>query len=308
MPGKITNDDFVKRSSIIHKNFYNYIDEYKNSHTKIKIQCPIHGEFEQKPYSHLSGIGCPKCGFEKSSSKNRKNLDDFINKANLVHKNYYRYDNVDYKNNKENVIITCPKHGDFNQLPQHHLKGHGCPNCAPKKQNKSNDFFISQASNIHNNKYNYIDEYKGAHIPINIICPKHGSFSQTPNSHLKGRGCPDCQFRNSSIMEKKWLDILGIDKKYRNAFVKIDNKIYKFDAYIPETNTIYEFYGDFWHGNPNKYKDGEYNLKNKSSFSDLYKKTIDRENFLKSKGYKIISIWEDEFVKNNKQIINQKYK
>ena len=84
MPGKITNDDFVKRSSIIHKNFYNYIDEYKNSHTKIKIQCPIHGEFEQKPYSHLSGIGCPKCGFEKSSSKNRKNLDDFINKAIII--------------------------------------------------------------------------------------------------------------------------------------------------------------------------------------------------------------------------------
>lgn len=301
MAKKLTNNDFIERSNNLHKNFYKYIDEYKNAQTKIKIICPKHGEFYQKPYSHLQGIGCPKCGFEKSSSQSRKKIELFINHSNKIHNNYYNYNKVLYKNNKENIIITCPKHGDFNQIPQHHLNGHGCPICAPKKENKSNDVFITQSSKIHDNKYHYNDSYKGAHIPINIVCPIHGTFSQTPNSHLKGRGCPDCQWGNSSKMEKNWLDILNIDKIYRNVFIKIDGRIYKFDAYIPETNTIYEFYGDFWHGNPRKYTDGEYNLKNKISFSDLYKRTIDREEFLKSKGYKIISIWEDEFIKNNKQ-------
>ena len=52
MGKKLTNDDFIKRSNIIHKNFYEYVDEYKNAHSKIKIKCPIHGEFIQTAYSH----------------------------------------------------------------------------------------------------------------------------------------------------------------------------------------------------------------------------------------------------------------
>ena len=43
MARKLTNDDFIKRSNTLHNNFYDYIEEYKNSHIKIKIFCPIHG-------------------------------------------------------------------------------------------------------------------------------------------------------------------------------------------------------------------------------------------------------------------------
>lgn len=299
MGKKITNDEFIKRSNIIHRNFYEYMDEYKNARGKIKIMCPKHGEFEQMPYSHLQGIGCPKCGFDKTSSKNRKSGDMFIYQANKIHNNYYNYNNIEYQSHNKNITITCPKHGNFNQMPQHHLNGHGCPKCSPKKENKPNSIFISQASEVHNNKYNYIEDYKGAHVPITISCQIHGTFSQTPNSHLKGRGCPECQWNNSSKLEREWLDILKIDKKYRNAFIKIDGKLYKFDAYIPETNTIYEFYGDFWHGNPDRFKDG-LNSKSKVLFSDLYNNTIKRENFLKQKGFNLISIWEKEFINKTK--------
>lgn len=307
MASRLSNDEFVKRSKNIHNNFYDYLDEYKNAHTKVKINCPKHGIFQQKPYSHLNGIGCPKCGFDKSADKNRKNISDFINISNDVHNNKYNYNYLDYKNNKTPVKIECPIHGFFNQLPQHHINGSGCPNCAPKKDIKSNDNFIEQANNIHKNKYTY-ETYKGAHILLGINCPKHGRFEQTPNSHLKGRGCPKCQYKNSSILEKIWLDQIGIKEEYRDFRIKIEGVIYKFDAFTPYDNTIYEFYGDFWHGNPEKYKDGDYNLKNNMLFSDLYKKTIDREIFLLSKGYKIISIWENDFIKKNKQILNQKIK
>jgi hypothetical protein len=40
MGKKITNDEFIKRSNIIHRNFYEYMDEYKNARGKIKIMCP----------------------------------------------------------------------------------------------------------------------------------------------------------------------------------------------------------------------------------------------------------------------------
>lgn len=300
MASQLTNEEFIKRSNIVHENFYNYIDVYKSSHSKIKIECPIHGIFEQKAYSHLQGIGCKKCGFDRSSSIRKKDLSDFINESNKVHNNYYSYDKVIYEGNKKSVIITCPKHGDFTQIPQSHTRGVGCRKCAPKKEIKSDELFKIQASKVHKDKYEYIEKYRGAHIPISIVCPYHGSFFQSPNSHLKGRGCPDCQWKNSSKMEKQWLDTLNIDKKYRNFSIKINSKVYKFDAYIPDTNTIYEFYGDFWHGNPNKYTSG-YNSKNNISYEDLYKRTIERENFLKQNGFNIITIWEDDYIKQNKK-------
>lgn len=65
---------------------------------------------------------------------------------------------------------------------------------------------------------------------------------------------------------------------------------------------IYEFYGDFWHGNPNIYKCDEINSVNKISFGKLYSNTIDKENKLKSLGYGIISIWESDY----KKLVNNK--
>jgi G:T-mismatch repair DNA endonuclease (very short patch repair protein) len=177
--------------------------------------------------------------------------------------------------------------------------------CSNKKHNKLNNTFISQSNKIHNNKYTYVEEYKGSHTSIGIKCPKHGIFKQTPNSHLRGRGCPECQWSNSSKMEKAWLDMMGIAPEFRKSEILINNKRYKVDAYNPKTNTIYEFYGDFWHGNPQKYTNGGSNLKNKSSFSDLYERTIKREEFLKSQGFNVITIWESEFLKMIKQSSNK---
>lgn len=56
--------------------------------------------------------------------------DQFVEKANKVHKRKYKYDHVDYKGNNENVLIECPEHGLFSQTPGNHLAGHGCPKCS----------------------------------------------------------------------------------------------------------------------------------------------------------------------------------
>lgn len=68
----------------------------------------------------------------------------------------------------------------------------------------------------------------------------------------------------------------------------IPNTRYRVDGYCPETNTIYEFYGCYYHGckkcNINKKK------------INVYEKTIERENALKKMGYNVISIWEHEYI------------
>lgn len=69
----------------------------------------------------------------------------------------------------------------------------------------------------------------------------------------------------------------------------------KFDGYSEETNTVYEFYGDYWHGNPKIYKPDDINDDAKTTFGELYRKTIEREQYIISKGYKLIKIWEIDF-------------
>ena len=63
--------------------------------------------------------------------------DDFINKAKHVHHDNYDYSCTVYTNMKHKVLIICPKHGEFLQLPQAHLRGQGCPLCGKTKQRKT---------------------------------------------------------------------------------------------------------------------------------------------------------------------------
>lgn len=56
------SENFITKSNIIHNNKYDYsLVDYINSHSKVKIICPEHGEFEQLPYDHIKRHGCNKC-------------------------------------------------------------------------------------------------------------------------------------------------------------------------------------------------------------------------------------------------------
>lgn len=53
--------------------------------------------------------------------------------------------------------------------------------------------FIGKARELHGDKYDYSKvEYINSQTKVCIICPIHGEFWQTPNSHLNGNGCPSC--------------------------------------------------------------------------------------------------------------------
>ena len=133
----------------MHNNFYDYSStEYKNYLTTLKIICPIHGEFEQLPFEHISGSGCKKCGVEKTKKFTLLGLDKFIEKANKVHNNKYDYSKVNYINSYTKVEIICPKHGIFLQKPGDHLHSKaGCPICSESK-GESLVAFILQSFNV----------------------------------------------------------------------------------------------------------------------------------------------------------------
>jgi len=132
-----STEDFIKQAHIIHRNKYDYsLVDYKTAHTKVKIICPVHGVFQQKPNNHISQQnGCPLC------YSNVLGLDLFIKKANIIHNKKYKYLVDKYIDNKQKIKIICTKHGIFEQKISSHLSGHGCPSCAYiRKKYNLNEF------------------------------------------------------------------------------------------------------------------------------------------------------------------------
>lgn len=130
-----TTNCFITEANKKHNNIYNYSKtNYTKAKSKVIITCKTHGDFLQTPNSHLLGIGCSKCGKIKCRISQTKKLDDFINEANIIHNNKYNYDKSVYINYITKMIITCPKHGDFLQIPNGHLHAsNGCPTCSSSK-------------------------------------------------------------------------------------------------------------------------------------------------------------------------------
>lgn len=123
---RLTTEEFIERSKLIHGNKYDYSNVcYKNNYTKVKIACSTHGDFLQTPQSHLEGRGCQICGF-KTYAHDR---ESYVHKAKQVHENKYNYSKTFYEHSHKKLIITCPFHGDFEQLAYQHLLGRGCPEC-----------------------------------------------------------------------------------------------------------------------------------------------------------------------------------
>ncbi len=126
---RYTTKEFIIRAKNIHGDKYDYsLVDYKNNITKVKIICPKHGEFEQVPSSHLSKTGCQKC-----AGNNKNNIQEFIDKSYKIHGDDFSYEKSIYKNAKSKLIIICKKHGEFNQRPNEHLSGKGCPICNKSK-------------------------------------------------------------------------------------------------------------------------------------------------------------------------------
>jgi hypothetical protein len=315
MGKKLSNEEFIERSNIIHNNKYDYSNLiYINTYTKINIICPIHGSFNQTPANHLKHNGCNKCGTILSSIKNNSNTDDFIIKANKIHNNKYDYSKVVYKKTLDKIIIICKLHGEFYQTPTSHLKNSGCNKCGKLsniyKISSNTTDFITKANKIHNNKYDYSKSvYINCKLKICVICKIHGEFNITPDNHIHGTNCSKCIKNGYSKVQIQWLNFL---EKYYNINIqhmgnsnqeyKIKNTRWKADGYYKETNTIYEFHGDYWHGNPKCYLETDKNTISNKTMGYLYKKTLEREHGIKKLGYNLVVIWEYDWNKINKSI------
>lgn len=96
------------------------------------------------------------------------------------------------------VTIICPVHGDFQQSPYNHAKGHGCDKCAGTERGlnrrSSTEDFIKKAQRVWGDLYLYHNtRYIKSSGPIIVTCKIHGDFQVKANGHLNNRrGCHQC--------------------------------------------------------------------------------------------------------------------
>lgn len=168
---------------------------------------------------------------------------NFITKSSKVHNNKYDYSLVNYVNSKTKVIIICPTHGEFEQQPNNHSSGRGCSKCAIAVFDTPS--FIFQANLVHKNLYDYTKTvYTNTKTKVTIECKTHGEFSQVPNAHLSGQGCPECGKTKAGLGRKL------TKKQFITKANKLHNSKYSYAKLI--YTSIYEkvlitcpYHGDF---------------------------------------------------------------
>ena len=116
----------------------------------------------------------------------------------------YDYSCTKYKGYRKKITVICPIHGKFEQVASTHIRGGNCPICsrqeALNKVSSNTNEFIKRAQQIHENKYDYSKvEYKNRATKVLIKCNCCGKeFWQLPGNHLKGNGCPNRCYKNTT--------------------------------------------------------------------------------------------------------------
>lgn len=251
----------------------------------------------------------------------QERIQHFIDRAKALHGDLYDYALVPgtYVNAKTPVSIICRTHGAFTQVPDQHARTYnttkhkntgGCPICSHESRTRtrsnSQQQFLDNARSVHGCRYQYDHAvYVNAHTKIIITCVEHGPFRMSPKDHVTGKqGCRQCCYRkHHSGKAIRWLEKIEqqrgvmLQRIGRGQEYRVPSTRYHVDGYDPNTNTVYEFYGDRFHGNPDKYGEEErcHPFDAVVTAGELYQKTMNRERELIALGYSVVSLWESEF-------------
>lgn len=235
--------DFICKAESIFGKLYDYfkLPENFKASEPLEIICSKHGSFMKSPGNHLyKKQGCPVCSAKNKSTPNYTSIE-FIEKLKTAYiDSNYSFDKVDYKGIDNNIIITCPEHGDFTVKARYALHKHTrCPKCSDSIKSKEN--FIKKAVEIHGNKYDYSKViFTKATDKVEVICPKHGSFWVAPVTHISSKsGCPKCGHGTFTVDEF----IAKATEKFNGFY---DYSRVKFEKNSDTVEIICPKHGSFW--------------------------------------------------------------
>ena len=231
-------EEFQRRLEYLHGARWTLESFYTGLNDSLTFNCGLHGKFETTGRRVLKGTGCPFCFRMKKKTTRQphmKTLEDFVNRSRECHGDRYTY--VDFESASKPTNVICQHHGSFSIVPSQHVDGRNCPHCHRHKI-AGCDSFVKRANSKYLGKYSY-DGWAGSETLINIHCPEHGVFQQTPAAHLQGLACPKC---SETKLEARVCELLeDMDLQIRRNYVVnslFSTKYLPFTVGIPTLNTV----------------------------------------------------------------------
>lgn len=250
-------------------------NEYKNTKSKLKYRCPVGHKHAMSLSSFKKGIRCPYC-----SGKAKKRID-FL-KREFEKENYILLDS-EYKNVHSDLNFICPN--DHKDKISWNLwrRCSRCPTCAGKRidtKYAKDSFYIDG--------YVLLSKYEKSNKYLYYICPNGHKGRMRWYNWKAGKRCPKCAKQQS----KNEAEISNFLQKYVNVIERDRTLIapYELDIVIPDQNIAIEYCGLYWHSELAG-KDRNYHL--------------NKLKLCNNKGYKLITIFEDEFIKNKNIVFSR---
>jgi len=251
--------------------------------------CKNNHTWKARTATRIAGHGCPYCDGQKATEEN-------------------------------NLSVLFPdicKHWDYdkNDSPKNYLpssvkkvwwkcdKGHSYKLKIRVFVKRTNKCLICENKVVHS-KYNLLFNYPDlckewdydknldpslylpqSHKKVWWKCKKGHSWEANIKNRVNGTGCSMCNNKSVSISCIEWLNELKIPNKNREI------RVGKYIVDALYEGIVYEYLGDFWHGNPSIYAPNDINRVSKEKYGDLLLHTIHRLNKI-SKKHKIIYRWE----------------
>lgn len=240
----------IKRPDVI------VLSEYHKNLEKVSCLCKNCGhKWDSTPNHLLRKKMCPRCSIQNRIKHQYYSNDEFLKKLSIVNNLVTPLET--YVNSKTRLLCRCEKClTEWTAIPNHLLKGIGCPVCGGAKR-KTTDEFIQELKEK-DIDITLLEGYKNGKTNIRYICNSCSHvYNKPPFNILQYQYYPACT-KHSSIGERKIRNYLSqhlinfVEQQSFRNLVGIGGKKLRFDFYIEDYNTLIEFQG-IQHYEPIKY-------------------------------------------------------
>jgi G:T-mismatch repair DNA endonuclease (very short patch repair protein) len=145
----------------------------------------------------------------------------------------------------------------------------------------------------------YGDEnYNNTERNVETMLSKYGvpySF-YLPHSRSNGKTISKGQRKLFENLKERYNDVL------LEHYLEDVNK--SVDIYIPSKNKIIEYFGDYWHCNPNKYSKDYYHTQIHKTAEEVWDTDFKRIKHFEDMGYEVQIVWESDIKLKNSIVTN----
>lgn len=307
MPAKISNDQFLHLVEARNATLppIKPLELYKGRHTKILFQCHAGHQYLTTPNNALRSSGCLVCS-GKGAKTHKQFVDELAALNEIRDRKVYVDDGSTYTDAFTQMTFVCDLGHKWVTTPSNIINSkHTCRTCAGKVKKSHSQFVQEMKTARPDVSIKEGQTYITAHTKMSFVCEKQHVWEARPVDLLLGGGCPHCVKKGYSRKCVNWLKSIEAQTGCRiqhaeqgGEFLIPDTPFYA-DGWCRETNTVYEFYGDVYHGNPTLFSEGDrcHPYNKQITAGTLYRRTLEREQQIRDLGYNVVSIWESEYDK-----------